>query len=850
MSSSEREPGLLKKKEMERLINLSECAMFAAFQGTDIELKFANKKFYTMIQYSPQEFKEIFQNRLMDLILPEEKQKIRALISRQSAAGGLIHLEFRTKRKNGSICWISMLAQSVMEDSEMMYYGSCTNITQQKRAYTEIYNAKREVDLITNSIPGGVIKVRMKDMKILYSNDGFYRLSGYSRMEFFSLFGERYGETVHPEDAPMMKQMVQAAIENHGMLGVEYRIVAKNGELRWIHLNGCRVDDQDGDVVYLCILTDITRRKKLEQQSEDNLRRSKYLLQYMKETEWTYVIEDRLMYRSGYLEGTYSPDKVIENLLDEGRVKALVHPEDYPALYSAFQERISKIGQNKGVYRVKDSKGDYCYTEVGMISVDSDGLGEGKPDRIYGETRRVDDISYMPAPEGKAATESLVAAVISPADQALEMARTAQARHDDAITGTMAYPSFFQKLEDILRKKEDGKKYALVCCDINGFQKAIYHYGISVANEILKLLSQKLRENLAWKDMCSRINGDYFVALVQDDDQGEMMKKISAFVSSLSDIKNKIDYTTHGCTVGVYLIQQEDTNIDEMMQWADMARRSIKGMKGNHYAIYTEDLRKGKFIEEEMIQDIGAAMRNHTIEICYLPRIRDTKEKVMGCKAVPTIQLKDGNYLPLEDLKRFVDRSPEVQQMVFYVLDTVCTNQGVWKKNGKEIMPISLDITAGQLCMQNAVNRIDEIVRKNGLEPFDILFEMQEPYFRETTVSFRMALHDLHERGYRIIISRFSSDHLSINSMRRLPIHAIKFHGEYFHSDINNQKDKVIFKKVVEMARELGMEASCGGIHTKRQEEFAREIGCDIFEGDMYYGAVRSDVYEKCFLSH
>lgn len=848
MSSNEREPGLLKKKEMERLINLSECAMFAAFQGSDIELKYANKKFYSTIQYSPQEFKEIFQNRLMDLILPEEKQKIRALISRQSAAGGLIHLEFRMKRKNGSIYWISMVAQSVMEDSEMMYYGSCTNITQQKRNYTEIYNAKREVDLITNSIPGGVIKVRMKDMMILYSNDGFYRLSGYSRVEFFSLFGDRYGEVVYPEDAPMMKQMMHTALENHGMLGVEYRIIAKNGEIRWIHLNGCRVDDQDGDVVYLCILTDITKRKKLEQQSEDNLRRSKYLLQYMKETEWTYTIEDKTMHRSGYLEGTYSTEETIENLLDESRLKTLVHPEDYPALFRAFHERISSIGYNKGVYRVKDSKGDYCHAEIGMISVNQ--TGEGKPDRIYGETRRVDDISYMPVPEEQAAADSLVATAVSPADQALEMARTSQARHDDAITGTMAYSLFFQKLEDKLREKEAGKKYALVCCDINGFQKAIYHYGISVANEILKLLSQKLRENLAWKDMCSRINGDYFVALVQNDDQGEMMKGISAFVSSLADIKNKIDYTTHGCTIGVYLIQPEDKDIDEMMQRADLARRSIKGMKGNHYAIYTDDLRKAQFVEEEIIQDIGKAMRNHTIEICYLPRIRETKERVMGCKAIPTLQLKDGNYLPLEDLKRFIDRSPEVQQIVFYVLDTVCTNQGVWKKNGKEIMPISLDITAGQICMQNAVNRIDEIVKKNGLEPKEILFEIQEPCFRETTVSFRMALHDLHERGYRIIISRFSSDHISINSMRRLPIHAIKFHGEYFHSDINNQKDKIIFRKIVEMAKELGMETSCGGIHTKRQEEFARDIGCDIFEGDMYYGAVRSDVYEKCFLGN
>ena len=163
-------------------------------------------------------------------------------------------------------------------------------------------------------------------------------------------------------------------------------------------------------------------------------------------------------------------------------------------------------------------------------------------------------------------------------------------------------------------------------------------------------------------------------------------------------------------------------------------------------------------------------------------------------------------------------------------------------------MPVSLDITAGQLCTSNAVNRIDEIVSSNNMEPKDILFEIQEQYFAETSEKFQMALRDLRGRGYRIIISRFGSHHTAVAAIRRLPIHAIKFHGEYFRGNITDEKEITIMRKIVEMAKELGMETSCGGINTQLQDEFAKKIGCDIFEGDMYYGAVRSDVYEKCFL--
>ena len=66
---------------------------------------------------------------------------------------------------------------------------------------------------------------------------------------------------------------------------------------------------------------------------------------------------------------------------------------------------------------------------------------------------------------------------------------------------------------------------------------------------------------------------------------------------------------------------------------------------------------------------------------------------------------------------------------------------------------------------------------------------------------------------------------------------------------MTSDKEKVILGKIVEMAKELGMTVYCGGIHTQLQEKFAKEIGCEIFEGDMYYGALRSNVFEKCFLS-
>ena len=252
--------------------------------------------------------------------------------------------------------------------------------------------------------------------------------------------------------------------------------------------------------------------------------------------------------------------------------------------------------------------------------------------------------------------------------------------------------------------------------------------------------------------------------------------------------------------------------------------------------------------EEEIIEHIEKSIADHTVEIFYLPRIQGNKENVIGCKAIPRVPLPGGDFLSLEELGRYVERSNAVQQLVFYVLSIVCANLGAWKAGGRKIMPVSLDVTTGQLCMQNAVNKIDEIVKSNKLEPQDIVFEIQEQYFSDLTANFEMVLRALSQRGYRVIISRFSSDHTAVHSLRRLPVAGIKFHGEYFRQNNRRETEQIIFSKIVEMVHELGLEVACGGIQTQLQEEIARSIGCDIFEGDIYYGMVRSDVYEKCFL--
>lgn len=836
----------MQKEYFERLTKMSDCGMVVARMLAEPEIIYANDYFYKILQYDKKEFAEKFDNMIMGPVLEEEKQKIKALMARQAAMGGDIHLEFRVMRKDGAVIWTSFTAKRDNEPGSMVYYCSYLDISASRRHLEDVYNAKKELDVIANSIPGGVVKIRMNDFLLLYANDGFFRLAGYNRSEYSMEFHNDCSKLIHPDDMDMVNKVIRQALENRGPLGLEYRIIAKNGEVRWSYINGTRIDDDHGHAVYLCVIVDITSRKHAEAELADNNHRSKVITRMLRETIWTYDLENGILHRDGDLGETYSPECVLENQFSDEQIEEMIHPEDTKRFIKLRDLWLSKPGEHKGIFRVRNSHG--IYQKMTIYSFTEAKQGD-KPSVVYGLTR------LLSSDETAAEELCLTDGSPEPATEGMlerklkKIARSARAKVEDNITGLLPYASFLRKTEELLTKHGDESQYALICADINEFQSFSHHYGFYISNRILKAFSDVLLEHLAKDGMCARVDGDYFVVLFQYKDHKELVKAMSAVVRHQHEMEREEENIEFGSTVGVYLIPQGDYELLGMLEKADLARRSIKGLRGNHYAIYTEEMEEQLSREDELVAQIRQAMKEQTVEVNYLPRISGgDKGNVIGCKVIPRILMKDGQYCEYKQIMHLMERGARLEEFNFWLFREVTDNIGAWKARGNSVIPASIEMTASQLSTKHAVSRIHNMVTRNNLSPQDFLFEIPERFFADATTAFEMAVRELSNLGYQIVISRFGADHTAVNSMRRLPVSGIKFHGEYFSEHMINEKDAIVLKKTVEMAEDLGLFVYCGGIHTKLQEEFAKKIGCKVFEGDIYYGAMKNIVFEKCFL--
>jgi PAS domain S-box-containing protein len=100
--------------------------------------------------------------------------------------------------------------------------------------------------------------------------------------------GTSFEPYVHPDDLHLCQQFLQRVLSTgKKQSSVEYRVRRWDGSWRWHYSNGAPLTDADGNVVgYLGIARDITKRKEIEAQLEDNERYMRSILQTTVDGFW------------------------------------------------------------------------------------------------------------------------------------------------------------------------------------------------------------------------------------------------------------------------------------------------------------------------------------------------------------------------------------------------------------------------------------------------------------------------------------------------------------------------------------------------------------------------------------
>jgi PAS domain S-box-containing protein len=201
------------------------------------------------------------------MILPPESHQT-AIESHHmvlNSEGRLSTRRWRVVRKDGQqrevVAYNSLL---VRENGERLRVGVVLDVTEQHEAQQALEASEQRLNSILNSMQDAVWSVQAQSCELLYCNPALQQLTGYSAAEF----RENHNlltDVVHPDDRDYFVRSRLRAQEEQS-IDLEYRIVQRDGTVRWVH-NRFWIVGSGADRRVDGIMTDITDRRQASEQT-------------------------------------------------------------------------------------------------------------------------------------------------------------------------------------------------------------------------------------------------------------------------------------------------------------------------------------------------------------------------------------------------------------------------------------------------------------------------------------------------------------------------------------------------------------------------------------------------------
>lgn len=413
----------------------------------------------------------------------------------------------------------------------------------------------------------------------------------------------------------------------------------------------------------------------------------------------------------------------------------------------------------------------------------------------------------------------------------------------DDLTGIYTITKFEEDTHKLLHQNSDIK-YALIQFDIDKFKFINDMYGFEIGNKFLIYIAQTLTSYLNEKERCARVSNDVFVILMQYESEQQMKQRLEDIYHVIYTFAQK-QHIEMILSFGVYIIIQTDMQISAMIDRAWIAEKTIKGSHQNRIAFYTDKMRDAmlheKLIENEMIE----ALENHEFQVYYQPKYAVDSLNLDSAEALIRWQHPQRGLIPPIEFIPVFEKNGFVVKIDTYVFEQVCIALNRWIKEGKKVVPISVNLSRLHLYNFNFIEEYKEIRSKYQIPPNLIELELTESVVMDNVELLQNAVDEIHKAGFLLSMDDFGSGYSSLNLLNDISIDSIKLDREFFNKTANSEKGRSIVSTIIALTKRLNIQTVAEGVETKEQLDFLTKEQCDIAQGYYFSKPIPFDEFNK-----
>ncbi len=672
---------------------------------------------------------------------------------------------------------------------------------------------ERHRTLIAN-LPGAVYRCRATPpYQDEFVSDRIEALTGYSAAEFMS---EQvvFDDLILPGHQARTDVEVGDAIRERRSYIIEYPLRHRDGSVRWLSEHGQIVFDDDGEPEFLeGFMFDVTSRveavlegRETEQTLEtliDNVPGVVFRCQPTPPYE-NLFISDAVEALTGFASSVFGKDF---NFYD------LMVPDQHRRVEAEYLRQVEADGNYRVEYEIRHRDGSLRWVEErGMASRAADGT-----------IQWIDGV-MMDLTERKELEQRLV--------------------HDaahDPLTGLPNRTLLLDHLETTLARAERaGTHTAVLFVDLDRFKLVNDAMGHSAGDELLVHFTRRLNSVLRDSDLAGRTGGDEFVIVCADLDSPVEAEAIAGRVADvLGDpftVQGRSVFVT--ASIGIALAEA-GALAGDVLRSADAAAYRAKDRGRNRYEVFDDALRAATAAALEIETDLHRALERHQLFLRYQPVVELATGRLLGAEALVRWQHPERGLLTPEQFLPAAQASGLVVAIGREMLDLAA---GALAAVPVEQLPsINVNVSPRELAQRDLVDRIQEVLGENGVDPRRLCIEITENAVLDELDTAIATLDAIRELGVRLAIDDFGTGYSSLSYLRRLPVDTVKIDRTFTTELITDDNDVTIVAGIIGLARGLGLQVVAEGVETARQAEILVELGCAQAQGYLYSPPVALD---------
>ncbi|WP_029004710.1 sensor domain-containing diguanylate cyclase [Azorhizobium doebereinerae] len=161
----------------------------------------------------------------------------------------------------------------------------------------------------------------------------------------------------------------------------------------------------------------------------------------------------------------------------------------------------------------------------------------------------------------------------------------------DPLTGLLNRRSFLQVADVALQSAHSLGRLGILMADIDHFKLVNDTHGHPAGDAVIKHVASTFSANLRAHDRIARFGGEEFVALLQDTDEASMMALAERIRSAIGATRVVFEGTAIDVTIsiGAALAEDQDRDVDEVIERADLGLYEAKNSGRNRVALATRE---------------------------------------------------------------------------------------------------------------------------------------------------------------------------------------------------------------------------------------------------------------------